>query len=236
MPGTGQGNLPDPTVNCIVQDKQGLVWLGTNSGIGVVECGASVFSGGCDVTLPVVQQDAFAGYLFQGQEVLCMAVDGADRKWVGTPSGAWLISEDGEQVIATFNTANSPLFNDTVTAIGIDGKTGEVFFSTPAGMCSFRGTATEASQTAGSLLVFPNPVPPGYAGTIAIRGVPAGAIVKIAELSGRLIYQTVAAGGQAVWNGNDYNGRRVATGVYLVLIADQHSQERKLAAKIVLIH
>ncbi|TDW99474.1 type IX secretion system anionic LPS delivery protein PorZ [Dinghuibacter silviterrae] len=234
LTGSGQGNLPDATVNSIITDKQGLVWIGTNNGIGVVECGASIFSGGCDVTLPVVQQDAFAGYLFQGQEVLCMAVDGADRKWVGTPSGAWLISEDGEQVIATYNTANSPLFNDTVNAIGIDGKTGEVFFSTPAGMCSFRGSATDASQTQGSLLVFPNPVPPGYTGTIAIRGVPDGAVVKIAELSGRLVYQTVALGGQAVWNGNDHNGQRVATGVYLVLIASRQDQER-VAAKIAII-
>jgi hypothetical protein len=234
LPGSGQGNLPDPTVNCVVKDKQGLVWIGTNNGIGVVECGSSIFSGGCDVTLPIVQQDAFAGYLFQGQEVLCMAVDGADRKWVGTPSGAWLISEDGVHVVATFNTANSPIFNDTVNAIGIDGKTGEVFFSTPSGMCSFRGNATEASQASGGLLVFPNPVPPGYSGTIAVRGVPEGAVVKFTELSGRLVYQTVALGGQAVWNGNDYTGRRVASGVYLVLIADQQSTER-VAAKIVFI-
>ncbi|HTJ13983.1 MAG TPA: hypothetical protein VL547_18225 [Dinghuibacter sp.] len=234
LPGAGQGNLPDPTVNCIIMDRQGLVWMGTNNGIGVVECGASIFSGGCDVTWPVVQQDAFAGYLFQGQSVRCMAVDGADRKWVGTTAGAWLISEDGTQVITTFNTANSPLFNDTINAIGIDGKTGEVFFSTPAGMCSFRGDATQAGQS-GGLLVFPNPVPPGYSGTIAVRGVPEGAVVKITELGGRLVYQTVALGGQAVWNGNDYSGRRVATGVYLVLVAGPQNQEH-LAAKIVFIH
>jgi hypothetical protein len=164
-----------------------------------------------------------------------MAVDGADRKWVGTTSGAWLISEDGEQVISTFNTSNSPLFNDTVNLIGIDGGTGEVFFSTPTGMCSYRGTATEASQDSSGVLVFPNPVPPGYSGTIAIRGVPEDAVVKIVELSGRLVYQTVAQGGQAVWNGNDYTGRRVATGVYLVLIADQQNRQ-KAAAKIVFIH
>src|SRR5262249_16411536 len=155
-----------------------------NNGIGVVECGASVFSGGCDVTWPVVQQDAFAGYLFQGQSVRCLAVDGADRKWVGTTAGAWLISEDGTQGIPTFNTANSPAFDDPINAIGIDGKTGEVFFSTPAGMCSFRGNATVAGQS-GGLLVFPNPVPPGYSGTIAVRGVPEGAVVKITEMGGR---------------------------------------------------
>lgn len=233
--GVGLGNLPSAQVNCIVCDRQGLVWIGTNNGIAVIECESSIFSGGCDATLPVVQQDAFAGYLFQGQQVLSLAIDGADRKWVGTTTGAWLISEDGEQVIANLTTQNSPLFNDTVNVIGIDGTTGEVFFSTPGGMCSYRSTATVAAQNAGSLLVFPNPVPPGYSGTIAIRGVPNDAIVKITEMNGRLVYQTQALGGQAVWNGNDYTGRRVASGVYLVLIADQNNQE-KAAAKIVFIH
>jgi hypothetical protein len=233
--GTGLGNLPSPYVNCIVCDRQGLVWIGTNDGIAVIECGASIFAGGCDATLPVVQQDAFAGYLFQGQEVLSIAVDGADRKWVGTTTGAWLISEDGEQVITNLTTQNSPLFNDTINVTGIDGATGEVFFSTPGGMCSFRSTATVATRNAGNLLVFPNPVPPGYSGTIGIRGVPDNAIVKITEMNGRLVYQTQALGGQAVWNGNDYTGRRVASGVYLVLIADQNNQE-KAVTKIVFIH
>jgi hypothetical protein len=233
--GVGLGNLPSPYVNCIVCDRQGLVWIGTNNGIAVIECGSSIFTGGCDATLPVVQQDAFAGYLFQGQQVLSIAVDGADRKWVGTATGAWLISEDGEQVITNLTTQNSPLFNDTVNVTGIDGTTGEVFFSTPGGMCSYRSTATAAAQSTGSLLVFPNPVPPGYSGTIAIRGVPDNAIVKITEMNGRLVYQTQALGGQAVWNGNDYTGRRVASGVYLVLIANQNNQE-KAVTKIVFIH
>jgi hypothetical protein len=235
MPGTGLGNLPDPNVNCMVMDKQGLVWIGTNSGIAVVECGGTQFTSACDATLPVVQNDAFAGYLFQGQQVLSMAVDGADRKWVGTASGAWLISEDGEQVIAQYNTGNSPLFNDTVNQIAIDGASGEVFFSTPSGMCSFKGTATEASQATGGVLVFPNPVPPGYSGTIGIKNLPEGSVVKITGLDGRLVYQTIALGGQAVWNGEDYTARRVASGVYLVLIAGSGGSP-KLAAKIVFIH
>jgi hypothetical protein len=162
-------------------------------------------------------------------------VDGADRKWVGTNTGAWLISEDGENVITNLTTQNSPLFNDTVNSIGIDGTTGEVFFSTPEGMCSYRGTATVAAAGTNNLLVFPNPVPPGYSGTIAIRGVPDNAFVKITEMNGRLVYQTRALGGQAVWNGNDYSGNRVASGVYLVLIADENNQQ-KVAAKIVFIH
>ena len=34
--------------------------------------------------------------------------------------------------------------------------------------------------------------------------------------SGQCVFETTAVGGQAVWNGTDYNGRRANSGVYLV--------------------
>ena len=89
------------------------------------------------------------------------------------------------------------------------------------GICSFRSTATEGGETNENVLVFPNPVPPGYSGTIAIRGLVNNAIVKITEMDGRLVYQTKAFGGQAVWDGKDYKGRRISSGVYLVLVSDE---------------
>jgi len=49
---------------------------------------------------------------------------------------------------------------------------------------------------------------------------PDQASVKITELDGRLVYQTRALGGQAIWNGLDYRGKRVSSGAYLVLIID----------------
>jgi hypothetical protein len=60
------------------------------------------------------------------------------------------------------------------------------------------------------------------------------AIVKITEMDGRLVYQTRALGGQAVWDGKDYKGRRISTGVYLILISDDGRQE-KAAGKIVFV-
>ncbi|HWJ26017.1 MAG TPA: T9SS type A sorting domain-containing protein, partial [Flavisolibacter sp.] len=99
---------------------------------------------------------------------------------------------------------------------------------------SFRGTATEASETQGKVLVFPNPVTPDYQGTIGIRGLPENSIVKITEANGRLLYQTRSLGGQAIWDGKDYNGRRASSGVYLVLALDENKQE-KVVTKIVVV-
>lgn len=234
-PGKGSGNLPSANVLCIARDKSGYIWVGTDKGIGIIQCAQDVFSvQGCDAVLPVVQQDNFAGYLFNAEQVQCIAVDGADRKWVGTKNGVWLLGADAQQTVYRFTMDNSPLPGNDVRNITVDGKSGEVFFATTIGICSFRSTATSGGAANSNVLVFPNPVPPGYNGTIAIRGLVDNAIVKITELNGRLVYETRALGGQAVWNGRDYNGRTAATGVYLVLVSDD-TRQQKTAAKIVFI-
>lgn len=232
--GAGNGNLPSSSVLCVAKDKSGFIWIGTDDGIGIIQCAQDVFTIGCEAVLPIVQQGNFAGYLFKGENVRSIAVDGADRKWVATKNGVWLISADGEKVIERFTEDNSPLLSNDVRKIAINSHSGEVYFVTAKGICSFRGTATEAEQTNSNLLVFPNPVPPGYSGTIAIRGVAENAVVKITELDGRLVYQTKALGGQVVWDGKDYKGRKISSGVYLVLI-DSENKSKKTAAKIVFI-
>lgn len=233
--GKGNGNLPDNMVRCIAKDKNNFIWVGTAKGIGVIQCTQQVFTNqGCEAVLPIVQQDNFAGYLFSNEDVQTIAIDGADRKWVGTKNGVWLISPDAEKTIYRFTENNSALLNNDVKQIAIDEKTGEVFFATAKGICSFRSTATEKTETQSNVLVFPNPVPPGYNGTIAIRGVAGNAIVKITELNGRLVYQTKALGSQAIWNGKDYNGRTISTGIYLVFASDENHQEKQVT-KIVFI-
>lgn len=233
--GNGNGNLPDMDVRCIAKDKNNFIWIGTASGIGIVQCPQDIFSNiGCEALIPVVKQGNFTGYLLQGEEVLSIAVDGADRKWVGTRNGAWLLSADGEKTLYHFQTGNSPLPDNEIRQIAIEGKSGEVFFETAKGICSFRGTATEGRDRYEEVLVFPNPVPPGYTGSIAIRGLVNNAVVKITELDGRLVYETRALGGQALWNGKNYNGQTVASGVYLVLLSDERQKE-KMVTKIVFI-
>lgn len=234
--GKGNGNLPDNNVLCMLSDKNSFIWIGTKQGIGIVQCPQEIFTTpGCEAILPIVQPDNFAGYLFRDEEVQCMALDGADRKWIGTKNGVWLISDDGEKTIFRFTAENSPLPGNDVKQIAVDDKNGEVFFSTSNGMASFRSTATTGTVTNKELLVFPNPVPPGYGGTIAIRGLANNSIVKITELDGRLVFQTRALGGQAIWNGKNYKGQSVSSGVYLVLINDDGKQE-KYATKIVFIN
>lgn len=233
--GTGNGNLPSNTVLSIAKDAFGFIWVGTDDGIGLIQCAEQVFSGqGCEAVLPVVQTDQFAGYLFKGEAVQAIAVDGANRKWIGTRNGVWLLSPDGDKTLLRFTTANSPLLDNNVQAIAIDPFDGTVLFSTASGICSYKSDATAGGDRNEQVLVFPNPVPPGYNGIIAVRGLVNNATVKIVELGGRLVYQGRAAGGQFTWNGRDANGKKIATGIYLVYVSDD-SRKEQVAAKIIFI-
>lgn len=229
--GKGNGNLPSNNVYCTAKDKNGFIWVGTDKGVAVINCIQEAVNSSCDAILPVIQEDNFAGFLFMDEEVLAIAVDGANRKWVGTRNGLWLVSAEGDKIIYRFSKANSPLLANEINSLAIDPINGEVFVATSSGICSFRSTATEGMSGGSNVLVFPNPVPPGFGGTIAVRGLPVNSTVKITELDGRLVYQTRSLGGQANWNGKDYKGNRASSGVYLVLVTDEQNQER-LATKI----
>lgn len=214
---SSNSNLPSNETNCLAVDQDGDVWVGTNAGIVIFECGASAFDDVCQGSLRIVELDGFLEHLFKTQAVQSIAVDGANRKWVGTTNGAYLISPDGKETILHFTKENSPLLDNFVRTIAINEQTGEVFFGTDAGIISYQGDAIEGKRVNNAEpKVFPNPVRPDYQGTIAVRGLAENANVKITDVNGKLVYETEALGGQAIWDGRDYNGRRVQTGVYLV--------------------
>ncbi|MFY8024080.1 MAG: two-component regulator propeller domain-containing protein [Sediminibacterium sp.] len=225
--GVGNGNLPSNNVLSLLKDKDNNIWIGTDDGIGIITCASSPFSG-CEATLPIIQQDQFAGFLFKGEQVQCMAVDGANQKWIGTQNGVWLLSADAKKIIHHFTVANSPLLSNDIKKIGIDPITGEVYFATFNGLCSYRGAATEPKENLNNILVFPNPVPPLHNGPIAIRGLTENTIVKITELNGRMVFQSRSLGGQVVWNGRDYLGNKIASGVYLVFARDEKGNENMI--------
>lgn len=126
--GTGLGNLPSNEVLSVAKDKSGYIWIGTSDGVGVIQCPQEAFLSGCETVWPIIKEGNFANYLFKGQQVRSIAIDGADRKWIATSSGAWLVSPDSDKVIAHFTEENSPLLSSDVKSIAINGKTGEVFF------------------------------------------------------------------------------------------------------------
>lgn len=228
-PGAGYGGLPDPSVLCLAEDHDGNMWVGTSAGIGVYYCPGSVLTtNGCDADQIKVERDGYVGYLFGTENIRAIAVDAANRKWIGTGNGIWLISPDGKTEILKFTVDNSPLPNNEITDIAIDEKTGEVFIGTAGGLVSYQGDAIADCSGVDAALVYPNPVKPDYDGPIAIKGLAENAYVKITDVAGTLIYQGKANGCQMIWNGKGYNGNRAKSGVYLVFSSTDLGKEKRV--------
>jgi ligand-binding sensor domain-containing protein len=216
--------LATNAVNCAKVDLNGDVWIGSGEGPVVFECGSSIFDGSCQGSRRSVLEDSIRAFLLETEDIRAIEVDGANRKWFGTRNGVFVQSPDGETQIHNFTTTNSPLPDNTITALRFNDETGEMFIATNNGIISYRTETLGAKRThANQVYSFPNPVRPDYEGPIAIKGLAQNANVKITDINGRLVYETDALGGQAIWDGRDYNGRKASTGVYLVFSATSDS-------------
>jgi hypothetical protein len=163
--------------------------------------------------------------LLNNETITSLAVDGGNRKWIGTHNGLWLFNADASVLIHHFTSQNSPLISNNILDIAVQPLTGEVFVATDKGIVSYRGTATEGEAVHSHVKVFPNPVRPDFTGLVGISGLVNNAVVKITDVNGRLVYETRAQGSTATWNVHDYTGRRAATGIYLIFSADAEGNE-----------
>lgn len=235
---TGQGGLPSNTVLCMTLDKKGEMWVGTNQGLAIFSNPDLIFNGkknSFDARQIIVQVGGNYEIFLGKESINCIQVDPANRKWIGTRNGVFLVSADGYTVLNKFTIVNSPLLSNNVVEIGIDESNGEVFFGTDKGIVSYTADATRGNQNFSNVKIYPNPVHPEYQGDIVINGLLTNAVVKITDVSGNLVYETSANGGTATWNGRNYSGNRVATGVYLILAADAEGND-SFAGKLLFIH
>ncbi len=224
---TDRTGLPNNLLYTVVRDRRGAIWVGTATGVAVYNDPGQLVSAGAnntqyvDFDRPLVTRGAGTGFqALYTETVRCIAVDGANRKWFGTPNGLWLFNEDATEALLNFTTANSPLPSNSIVDVAVNDKTGEVFVATDAGLVSYQGAASITEGSPNCAQVSPNPVRPDFTGTVGIRGVVDNAQVRITDVAGHLVYSTRAAGGTVTWNLTDADGRRVRSGVYLVLTSD----------------
>ncbi len=232
----GQGALPNNNVNCITKDRNGEIWVGTYEGICVFNNPSLVFSGyNFDAQQILITEGDYGQYLLSTESVKCIAVDGGNRKWIGTlGAGLYLLSDDGTEEIHHFTSENSPLPSNNIIDIAINSKNGEVFIGTDKGLLSYTSDATVGESSQSNLKIFPNPVRQSYNGLITIDKLYTNANIKITDMNFNLIYEGFANGGRATWNGRDIDGNKVPTGVYLIFTSDDIGNE-KISGKILII-
>ncbi len=222
----GEGGLPTTTTLSIAEDLDGEIWLGTSEGPVVNYSPQSIFTNNATDFQPIlVERDGNVERLLGSESITALEVDGANRKWLGTLNGGvFLLSEDGSEEIHHFTEENSPLFSNVIRDISIDHTTGVVHFLTNSGMISYMSDATLGEEKNECFDVYPNPVRPDYYGPITIEGLKAESEVKITDIAGNIVFQTISNGGRAIWQGTDFSGDRVSTGVYFALVSDRDGE------------
>ena len=211
-------------VYCVAEDRDGNIWVGTESGPFMIDKNEVGQESVTFQQIKVPRNDGtnYADYLLSGVSISSIAIDGGNRKWFGTNgAGTFLISADNMQQLHNFTTSNSKLISNNITSIAINQQSGEVFFLSDQGLCSYQSDATEPAETMekDNVWAYPNPVTPDYTGLITVTGLSFNSDVKIVAANGALIAEGRSNGGLFTWDGCDKQGRRVASGIYFVISA-----------------
>lgn len=224
----------------IAEDLDGAMWFGTEHGLFTSFDPQNIFNSKYQFTqIKINREDGtgLADYLLNGVKVTCIAVDGANRKWIGTGGdGLYLISADGQQQLQRLQQNNSPLISDNINDIKINGETGEVFFSTDQGLCSFMSDAVDPQDELdkNNIKVYPNPVRPEDRKLVRVTGLAFNTNVKIANAAGKLVYEGTSNGGEFTWNCRTTAGKQVASGIYYILATDENGK-KGASAKVLIV-
>jgi len=224
---------------CIAEDQGGNIWIGTNQGPFMLETSQMTLPSPLLTQVKVPRNDGtnYADYLLAGVDITSCVIDGANRKWFGTDgSGVYLIASNNITQLQHFTKSNSPLLSDNILSLAIDESTGELFIGTDNGLCSYTAPIPQGDgMTKDNVYAYPNPVRPDYRGAVTITGLDEDADVKILTSSGSLVSEGRASGGQYKWYGLDRDGRRVASGVYMVAVATAEG-EKGVVCKVAIIN
>lgn len=234
------GNLPDASVVTVAVDKSNRVWLGTKSGLVVYSNASGVFEETVTNANPVIiLDDGIPKKLGGDQAINSISVDGADNKWIGTDNGGVIYTNpSGQTTLANFSKQNSPLPSNRILKISVDTSTGKVYFATDKGIVAYNSKVAPFGDVLGEVYAYPNPALKNHE-TVTIDGrngthLPKGTNVKIVDVAGNLVYETNVVegqelqGGKVVWNKENLSGRKVASGIYIVLLSNDDASETSI--------
>ncbi len=214
------------TVNSLAIDKNNTLFIATDGGIVALNPDLKLLEANSLDGFISTLKNADGKRILQTDIVLSVAVDGGNRKWVGTNSSLYLFNESLSDILQIFTNVNSPLPSNTINFLNLEPNSGELFVYTPNGIVSYRTNATEGADIQeNTVLVFPNPVKPEFDGLVGVSGSVANAFVKITDIAGRLVYQTQANGGTATWDLNTKSGRRAEGGIYFIFSGNELGKE-----------
>lgn len=231
-----ENNLPANSIS-VAFDKDGDAWIGTDLGIRILPNATAEVKNNPTLEAVVIEQNGLAEELFRDSQILAIEVDAGNQKWVAVDGGGvYYLSDNGERTIKHFTRENSPLPTNSVTDIKIDKKTGKVYFVTYDGIVAYQGDVADVTSNFGNVLVYPNPVVYNqFKGKVTIKGLAEVANIRITDAAGNIVHSAQARTGYYEWDLNNQKGKRVASGVYFVLMTNEDGSD-KATAKIAVVN
>lgn len=225
-------NLPINGTVSAAMDNNDILWIGTRVGLRILQDPTSAITDIEPQTESIIiEQNGIAEELFRDSNILQIAVDTANRKWISVDGGGvYYLDAYGENTLLHFTKENSPLPDNSVTDIQIDDKTGKVYFVTLNGIVVYQSDIADVSNNFGDVMVYPNPVvKKRNHDKVTIKGLAAKANIRIVDTAGNLVHQAVALGGVHEWNLMNTKGQRVASGIYFVLMTNKDATDTATA-------
>jgi hypothetical protein len=223
----------------VALDKSGDAWIGGDLGLRVLQNAVSEVKTPANATVEpiIIEQNGLGEELFRDSQILQIEVDAGDHKWVSVDGGGvYYLSSDGQQTIKHFTKENSPLPTNSITDIKVDKKTGKVYFVSYDGIVTYQGDVADVTSGFGNVLVYPNPVVySNFKGKVTIKGLAEVTNIRIADAAGNVVHSAVARGGYYEWDLNNQRGKRVASGIYFVLMTNEDGSD-KATAKIAVVN
>jgi ligand-binding sensor domain-containing protein len=237
--GAFSGNLPSSAVTALAADFDGELWIGTETGFAILYNAFGAFDaqpGDYNAQQIKVNFEGNVEFVLGKTHITDIEVDGGNRKWMATANaGIILMSADGSEILEQHTMENSPIISNTIYDLQLNQETGELYIITDKGLVSYRTNASYEDPEYSDVKVFPNPVKPNYFGPVTIQGIRYDSDVKVTDIAGNLIYRTTSNGGTATWNGENVQGEKVPTGVYLIWTATNSEGRDRKVGKVMVI-
>ena len=132
----------------------------------------------------------------------------------------------------------SAWLKNSILKIAVDKNSGKAYFATSKGIVAYNSDVAVYGDTLTEVYAYPNPSKKEN-DFITIDGrngahLPKGTNIKILDTAGNLVFETniregqESLGGKVVWNKTNLAGRKVASGIYIVLLIDNEKQKTSI--------
>lgn len=204
-------NLYSQKISAIRVDKDGYVWVGSDAGLNRITKLSNY-------QLKVEQLNQLLGTA--STQIMSIAVDRLNNKWIGTANGLVKISS-GNEMEEVYTTDNSGLFSNVIYDLKYDDANDVLWIGTDNGLNSFHVFGSKTTDTGKIVRVYPNPFSIwGSNSYCTFDNLKLDSTVKVFTFGGVKVTElkvsdTSSKGiSYTTWNGRNYKNEPVASGVY----------------------